>query len=152
MKPPTKYTALHDIKPDPLGYAFSHRTGDDVDPAVVENLKLRVGVDVMPADPTVIPRPDEDADRMTWEAYAIGQGMPVESAQNAERDELIMQFPAEENPQPKSTVALPPARNASTEEWTKYVLKNYKDVKPEDLEGMGRDDLVAKYHPAEAGK
>lgn len=150
MKPPTKYTALHDIKPNPLGYAYSHRTGDDVEPSVVENLKLRVGVDVAVADATVIPRPDDDDDRLAWEAYAIGQGMPVEEAQKSERDELIMQYPAEEPRE--DMMALPPARNASTEDWVKYVVKNY-GVKAEDLEGLGRDDLVAKYHPAEgAGK
>lgn len=150
MKPPTKYTALRDIKPDPLGYAYSHRIGDDVEPSVVENLKLRVGVDVAVADATVIPRPDDDADRLAWEAYAIGQGMPVAEAQNASHADLVKTYP--EGPVPTDRMALPPARNASTEDWVKYVLKNRKDVKAEDLEGMGRDELVAKYHPAEAGK
>lgn len=149
MRPPTKFTALRDIKPDPLGYAYSHRAGDAVEPAVVENLRLRVGVDVMPVDATVIPRPDDDADRSTWEAYAIGQGMDVRAAQNSERDELVMLYPAEA---PRSDVqALPPARNASKEDWVKYVSKTYL-AKESDLEGMSRDELVAKFHPAEAGK
>lgn len=93
MRPRAEYTALHVIR---VNGVIGYREGDDVTAAVVDNLNLVVGSDVMPANATVIPRPDDDAAPRDWEAFAIGQGMPVPEAQAASMAELQAKYPAEQ--------------------------------------------------------
>lgn len=92
VRPRAEYTALHDLA---VNGVPGYRTGDDVTAGVVETMGWVVGVDVEPANPDVIPRPADDADRAAWEAFAIGQGMPVADAQAASLAELRDAYPPE---------------------------------------------------------
>lgn len=83
VRPMYDFTALHRIPTSgPVAY---YQRGDDVQAAVVEQLGLVVGEDVIPANADVIPRPADNAKRAEWVDYAVGQGMD-----RAEADDLTI--------------------------------------------------------------
>lgn len=107
--------------------AWGFQPGDGVPQATVDNWGLEIGVDVMPRDTGVVPRPADDADRSEWEAYAIGQGMDPETARNASLSELkgIPEPDPEEPPQPLPDPNAPPERpapDALKADWIAYVV------------------------------
>jgi hypothetical protein len=77
---------------------IGYMPGDNVTTHAVETLGLVIGKDgdVLPAGTYVVPRPAGNATRAAWEAYALGQGMPQEEAQELTRDELRKAFPVED--------------------------------------------------------
>lgn len=143
MRPRPEYIALRTIV---LNGVRAYNPGDDVAAGAVDNLGLAVGVDVSPANPTVVPRPRVDAPRREWEAYAVGQGLTADEVADMTVTALRERFPEEERTD-ASPVPLPPARNASTEAWQEWVLAARPDVDADKVTAMGRDELVAAYAP-----
>lgn len=94
MRPPAQYRALHDIQV-PDSYAFAARAGDDVTEAQRQNLRLIVGddpafADITPLTASAMERPDDEADRMEWQNYAVVVGaVSFEDAQALDRPALI---------------------------------------------------------------
>jgi hypothetical protein len=93
----------------------AYLAGHGVMAQVVEDLGLIVGEDVAPARPDVIPEPSGNASRAEWAAYAIGQGMTRDEADDLTRDELRARFAPDEPPEPpktKTTKGAAPAKGA----------------------------------------
>ncbi len=74
----------------------AYLAGQGVMAQVVDDLGLVVGEDVAPARPDVIPEPAGNAPRSDWAAYAIGQGMSRDEADDLTRDELRARFGSDE--------------------------------------------------------
>lgn len=91
VRPMYDYTALHRIPA--LGPVAYYQRGDDVQAAVVEQLGLVVGEDVVPARADVIPRPADNAKRAEWVDFAVGQGMPRDEADDLTVAELRDRYP-----------------------------------------------------------
>lgn len=90
MRPVAEYIAQSVIY---YGGVRAYNPGDDVTAAAVANLGLRVGVEVLPANPNVIPRPAGNARRDDWVAYWLGQGMAQADIDEMTRDELAAKKP-----------------------------------------------------------
>lgn len=154
MRPVQEFHALRDIR---VGGVFGYRTGDDITAAVVETLGLTIGVDVIPANNQVIPRPAGNAARPEWEKYAIGQGLTVDEVAEMTVSQIRERYPLPSDGDPVAVAATEqtnhpheaspaPAGNASTEEWREWVLAT-QDVDAKYVEGMGRDELRTVYGP-----
>ncbi|RKN55948.1 hypothetical protein D7193_15290 [Micromonospora costi] len=90
MRPNAEYIANRTIL---VNSVRAYNPGDDVFASAVENLGLTVGVDVLPANPNVIPRPAANARRADWVAYWVGQGMPQDQVDEMTRDQLAAREP-----------------------------------------------------------
>lgn len=129
------YVALTPLRA-PGTMVFGFQPGDGVPQDTVENWELVIGVDVMPRDTGVVARPDRDSDdRAAWEAYAIGQGTPVQDARAASLTQL------RKTPEPATDAdtggpvvladpfAAPerPAPGAKKADWIEYVIATGAD-------------------------
>lgn len=105
MRPPADYIAKRTIL---VNGVRAYNPGDDVFASAVTNLGLTVGVDVLPANPDVIPRPPANARRSDWVAYWVGQGMPQDQVDEMTRDQLASREPEVIGvPEPPETVPTP---------------------------------------------
>lgn len=120
MRPRDEYTALTDLRV-PGQAVFGYRTGDNVPATVVDDWALVVGEQVTPANKDVIVRPTSDADRVVWEAYAIGQGMDVPRARNLSREDLQAAYPDKDH-DPGAAQRLRPSETALKPEWVEHVV------------------------------
>jgi hypothetical protein len=122
------YVALRPIK-QPGTLLTAYRDGDGLPANAVDEWDLIVGEDVMPVRDDVIGRPDDDADRARWEAFAIGQGWSPEDAREASMADLRAvperdpELPARrlDEPQPAPDR---PAESAVKAEWVEWAVAN----------------------------
>lgn len=124
----------------PGSLVAGYRAGDEVHPAVIESWGLVVGEDVAEDRPdpdapatTVVPRPDEGANRAAWEAYALANGMSADDVAAATQEDLegVEQAePAEDHPRPAAT--------AKKSEWVLYV-NDHPQATAEDQAWAGDD-------------
>jgi hypothetical protein len=119
-----EFTALDSIQA-PNTTVFGYRRGDPVGADVVENWGLEVGVhvcegDLVEGDPSgpAMVRPGPEANRATWEQWAIANGMDPEQAAAAPMEDLEAA-----GPQEPAAAADPdrPADSARKAEWVTYV-------------------------------
>jgi hypothetical protein len=135
MEPYTEYVALTSLRA-PGTMVFGYRPGDGVPAAAVEAWELTVGVDVMPRDTGVIPRPEKDSDdRAAWEAYALGQGRPADEVSAASLADLKKTPEPATDEETGAPVALAdpfgeperPAPDAKKADWVAYVIATGAD-------------------------
>lgn len=125
-----------------VGGVAGYRKGDDVPAAAVENLKLVVGTDVMPADRNIVPRPARSAARGEWEAYALGQGMDLDKAHDMSRDQLRDAYPDQVR---DDVMPLPPAAAALKADWVDYAV--VRGLPRAEAEVLTKDDLMGQFGP-----
>lgn len=136
-----EFTALKDIQA-PGTTVFGYRRGDPVRADVVENWGLTLDDDVcegnLPNDAPVTPaavRPDEGANRATWEAWAVANGMSAEDAADAPMDDLQAAGPQEPGERP--------ADSAKKADWAAYVVAQGADEDWANATGRTKADLQA---------
>jgi hypothetical protein len=152
-----EYTALEDIQA-PGTAVFGYRRGDAVTADVVSNWGLVVGADVcagdLPAEDAgeaPMLRPGPEANRATWEQWAVANGMDPDEAADAQMEDLEGAGPQEEA-QPAEPGR--PADSAKKAEWVAYVQARATDngtrdwaaadsTTKADLQGWKPGDTVA---------
>lgn len=140
------YRALRAIKSPGMLY-LAYNEGDGVSQSAVDNWGLVVGEDVLPVRTDVIPRPDDEALRPEWEAFAIGQGMSVQDAQAASLTDLRT-IPAPGPETAPEVLPVPPAMpgrpadDAVKAEWVRYVLALGADEVWATAKSTTRADLM----------
>lgn len=132
MQTNDEYKALVPLRA-PGTMVFGFQPGDGVPAATVEAWELTVGSDVMPRDTGVVARPEKDDERPAWEAYAIGQGLPVDEARAASLADLrkTPDPDPEVAPEPLADPNAAPVRpepDAKKAEWVAYVKATGADV------------------------
>lgn len=159
MRPHADYVALRDIKV-PDSYAFAARAGHDVTEAQRINLNLIVGddpatADIAPTSPNAMNRPDDDADRLQWQNYAVVRGVPFDEAVNLDRSELVKRAGREPDA-PTGTVALRPEPGDKKAAWVEHAVGRIMTetngrVGPalarERAEAATKADLLAAFGP-----
>lgn len=138
------YTAREAIMA-PGTSVFGYRRGHEVPPEVVESWELTVGPDgqvvegpLTEESERLAQTPPSEADtRVTWEAWAVANGMSAEDAENATMDDLQAIRPAEAVTEPER-----PADSAKKAEWVDYVVARAGD--DEQLKIWARDDATTK--------
>lgn len=93
MRPNHEFRALTIIK---VAGVRAYNVGDDVPASAVENLGLIVGEHVAPRDANVIPHPGGNAKVGDLRAYALGQGVDRDEAEEMTRAQLLDRFPVAE--------------------------------------------------------
>lgn len=129
-----QYTARGGIQA-PGTAVFGYQRGDDVRASVVEAWGLVVGDHVVEGPLTDDDRPasapPSEADtRVTWEAWAVANGMSAEDAESASMEDLraVGAEPADDRP----------ADSAKKSEWVDYAIKRGAE------ESWARDDSTTK--------
>lgn len=138
---------------------FGFQPGDPVPAGTVESWELVIGTDVRPTNTAAVPRPDDSAGRAEWEAYAIGQGMPIPDAQAASLEDLRATpepepdehgNPAEAKPLPDPDAPMErPGDDARKAEWVSYAKSLGADETWADDKATTKADLMA-YEPRPA--
>ena len=105
MRPNHEYRALTVIN---VAGVRAYNPGDDVPASAVDNLGLVVGEHVRPAHADVIPHPGGNAKVGDLRAYALGQGVDPEVAEEMTRQQILDRFPPAESSEP---VEPPPSVN-----------------------------------------
>ena len=140
------YRALRAIKSPGMMYD-AYQPGDGVSQSAVDNWHLVIGEDVTPVRTGVVPRPEGDAPREAWEAFAIGQGMTVDEAREASLKDL-RKIPApdpEAAPGPLADPSAAPERpgdDAVKAEWVAYALAIGADEEWATAKSTTRADLM----------
>jgi hypothetical protein len=141
------YVALRPIK-QPGTLLTPYHAGDGMPASAVDDWELVVGEDVMPTNTKVIPRPEGDASRAEWEAFAIGQGWNSADAADATLTEL-RKIPAPDDQtaaEPLPDPTAPPARpdeSAAKSEWITYVVSQGADEEWANTRSTTKADLMA---------
>jgi len=117
--------ALHTLTA-PGSLVAGYQRGDEVLPSVVQawGLTAEDVSDEFPgttAEPPVVPRPVDDADRGAWVAYAVSRGMDPEEAANTDLADLMDAYPEDA---PAEDAHPRPADSAKKGEWVTYVEKH----------------------------
>lgn len=118
----THYVLLHDLR-IPNSYAVSLREGDKITEAQRSTGNLRVGLDVAPLSRASMARPDDEADRVVWQDYAVVRGIPYDEAVNLDRADLISRADAEPDPEPVVEAATPPAEADRKALWVDFAAQ-----------------------------
>lgn len=136
--------------PGTMVYGFQR--GDGVPEGTVTAWELEVGVDVAPLNTGAVPRPEDDADRAQWEAYAIGQGVDAEQARAASLDELreTPEPETQDNGDQAAILPLPdptagpvrPDADAKKAEWVTYTKEVGADATWADDRSTTKADLM----------
>lgn len=125
------YVALRPIR-QPGTLLTPYRDGDGLPANAVTEWGLVVGEDVAPVRDDVIPKPDDDADRAEWEAFAIGQGWTYADARDASMKDL-RGIPERDPEQPARRLDEPaaaperPAESDVKAEWVRWATANGAD-------------------------
>jgi hypothetical protein len=151
MRPNAEFIAQTAIQ-GPNGVR-AYNVGDDVPASAVENLGLTVGLEVLPANANIIPRPAKNAKRADWEAYWLGQNVGQDEIDGMTRDEMAAREPVFEVVDPAATVnggqevahpapdhvavqsteqasiQEPPGPNALKADWVAYAVARRMDEK-----------------------
>lgn len=153
------FIALKGIKA-PGTSVFGYQRGDAVPAAVVDDWELSVGTnvalaDVAPLNTLAVPRPDDDAPRSEWEAYAAGAGMSSEKIEEASLADLQAipepepgedGTPAIAEPLPNPVNPQRPEDDALKSEWVTYVVARGADPEWANAKTTKKTDLQA-YDP-----
>jgi hypothetical protein len=156
VAPRVYYRAMRDIPMPGNSLAFAYREGQPVPPEAITNpmypwpSPLIVGVDVMPEDPTVIPRPADDDDERAWRAYAVGQGLPYEQVRDLDPDQVREVLPPEPLPA-GDVVALRPSEGARKPAWVSHAWQRVRSmgwqVNREALDDCTKAQLIDAFGP-----
>lgn len=136
-----EYTALQTIHA-PGSFAAGYQRGDAVTADVVGNWDLVVGEHVCEGDlvenegPAPMVRPGPEANRATWEAWAVANGMSEDEAAEAQMEDLEAAGPQDPN-----APADPdrPADSARKADWVDYAVGRGLDQ--DTAEGMTKAEL-----------
>lgn len=155
MRPPADYLALHDIK-IPDSYAYRYRAGDELTELARVHLGLVVGVDVEPLRTDAMARPADDADRATWQDYAVVRGVPYTEAVNLDRKELMARLETAEDPADPANAGAQPAEADRKQRWVDYAVLEIiratggqvsQEQAADRLAEMTKADLIAVFGP-----
>ena len=140
------YRAIRAIKSPGMMYD-AYQPGDQVSQSAVDNWRLVVGEDVMPVRTDVVARPEDDAPRESWEAFAIGQGWTTGDARAASLADL-RKVPApdpEVAGEPLPDPSAPPERpgdDAVKAEWVAYAMASGADEEWATAKSTTKADLM----------
>ena len=119
MHTETHYVLLHDLT-IPNSYAVALRQGDQITEVQRATGNLRVGLDVAPLSRASMARPDDGADRVTWQDYAVVRGVPYSEAVNLDLADLRERADAEPEPAPQVEAGAMPAEADRKAVWVDY--------------------------------
>lgn len=140
------YRAVRAIKSPGMLYN-AYVEGDGVSQSAVDNWHLVIGEDVVPVRTDVIARPDSDAPREAWEAFAIGQGMTVGEARESSLKDLRT-IPAPDPETAPEALPVPgaaperPADDAVKADWVAYAVASGADEEWATAKTTTKADLM----------